>query len=186
MPALLGWVGAIIVTVHSNERLRSALVSKDTALSWDQAIRVVAETVVAMVPFGDPARMVSDVNGLRTCFGSSMGDPYLRDDLYLGLATDAAIASDDPDPVEMIRHVAAMGIRKQHDYGQEGILAFGHDGIIVRIADKMARITNLEGRGVCPSNEALADSYYDIIGYCLIGLMVSAGTFTLALESEGL
>jgi hypothetical protein len=61
--------------------------------------------------------------------------------------------------------------RKQNDYGYENINRFGRDGILVRMHDKIARIENLADRIDMPSNESLADSFVDLVGYSIIGMM---------------
>lgn len=73
---------------------------------------------------------------------------------------------------------------KQHDYGYQNILAYGEQGVRVRISDKLARIAHLRGKGVSASNESLKDSFIDICGYAVIGQMLDDGTFTLPLADD--
>lgn len=81
-------------------------------------------------------------------------------------------------------------IAKQHDYGHQNILWGGLQGIVLRMHDKVARIRNLEQRGAhgfmsgVPLNEPLADSYLDLVGYSLIGIMLLNGTFELPLAID--
>ena len=79
---------------------------------------------------------------------------------------------------------------KQHDYGHKNIDRFGIKGIIVRLNDKYERLANLEftkqflaaGNTVAPRvNETITDTLCDIVGYCVIGLMVLDDTFKLEL-----
>ncbi len=72
---------------------------------------------------------------------------------------------------------------KQHDYGYENIAGFGSQGLVVRISDKRARLKNLVKRGA-PANEPLLDTWLDIVGYCIVGLMWEAGTFKLPLAGD--
>ena len=72
--------------------------------------------------------------------------------------------------------------RKQEDYGYNNISAFGIDGILVRMHDKIARIENLTDKQVEGLNEPLTDSFYDLIGYCIIGIMVALGIWELPLR----
>ena len=74
--------------------------------------------------------------------------------------------------------------RKQHDYGHENINSFGHFGVVVRLNDKVARLKNLTMRNLLPSNESLIDTYEDIIGYCVILLMIHDNTFQLELDND--
>jgi hypothetical protein len=71
---------------------------------------------------------------------------------------------------------------KQADYGHDNILAFGDIGICVRMSDKIARIKNLRNKNAM--NESLLDSWMDLLGYAVIGLMLLANTFTLELEIQ--
>lgn len=73
---------------------------------------------------------------------------------------------------------------KHHDYGSDNINEFGIMGILMRISDKLARLENLNRNGANPHNESIIDSYKDIIGYCVIGIMLHAGTFNLPLSYQ--
>jgi hypothetical protein len=90
------------------------------------------------------------------------------------------------DSAEMSRLLAA----KQHDYGHKNIDRFGLQGIVVRLNDKYERLANLEftrqflkeGNTVAPKvDETIFDTLQDIVGYCVIGLMVLDDTFKLEL-----
>lgn len=78
----------------------------------------------------------------------------------------------------------ALMARKQADYGHQNILKFGRKGVEVRLWDKIARYENLIRRGVEPENESLHDTLIDIVGYCIIWQMLSAGTFKLPLKAD--
>jgi len=76
-------------------------------------------------------------------------------------------------------------IKKQHDYGHRNILTFGLRGLAVRLCDKIARMENLTKRGSEAQNEALTDTYLDIVGYAALALMLEDGSFELELEQDG-
>ena len=89
--------------------------------------------------------------------------------------------------------MARLLARKQHDYGHKNITRFGLKGIVVRLTDKYERLTNLQftkdfledGGAVAPLvNETIADTLHDIIGYCVVALMVLDDTFKLSLGEE--
>lgn len=80
--------------------------------------------------------------------------------------------------------ILAVLARKQYDYGHDNIVWGGIDGLIVRMHDKTARIRNLMSRGVDGQNESLQDSWLDVLGYALMGIMLSNGTFTLPLAAD--
>lgn len=75
-------------------------------------------------------------------------------------------------------HVLDTVIGKQRDYGHGNILRFGLAGVVVRMADKIERLKNLMKTGVEPNNESIDDTALDIVGYCLIAVMLLGGTFT--------
>ena len=66
-------------------------------------------------------------------------------------------------------------LRKHNDYGP---LNVAHspggplNGLRVRIWDKVARINNLLGNNVHPSNESLRDSFVDLMNYSAIAILV--------------
>lgn len=78
-------------------------------------------------------------------------------------------------------------IGKQYDYGHQNIL-WGErppvSGLLIRAHDKVARLKNLQARGTAPKHEAVIDSWKDLVGYALIGIMVAEGTFTLPLAAD--
>jgi hypothetical protein len=85
--------------------------------------------------------------------------------------------------------IAELVIKKQHDYGHGNINAYGELGIKVRVSDKKERLKNLldkidEELNSKPLNESLEDSWMDIAGYGIIGLMWTRGWFDLELEDK--
>lgn len=73
---------------------------------------------------------------------------------------------------------------KQHDYGHGNILRFGVRGIVVRLSDKSERLLNLWKRGHKSMIEPIEDTYLDILGYCVIALMLIDDVFELPLEKD--
>lgn len=64
---------------------------------------------------------------------------------------------------------------KHKDYGAAGIIEapFGPiPSLITRLHDKVARASNLTELGKTPNHESLRETFLDIAGYGLIGLMV--------------
>lgn len=88
---------------------------------------------------------------------------------------------------EAADEIAELVIRKQKDYGPKNIMnsVVGPElSILVRLNDKIARLANLIQSGKAPNNEAIKDTWDDIIGYGLVGKMVDAGTFLNPLEED--
>ena len=81
--------------------------------------------------------------------------------------------------------IADILIKKQHDYGQDNILVFGEEGIMVRLSDKIHRLINLfKNRNSKPKNESVKDTFTDIAGYAIIGLMLQKDTFQLPMKLD--
>ena len=73
---------------------------------------------------------------------------------------------------------------KQHDYGHHNINRFGMLGVIVRLSDKIERYANLVNRTNAVPNETIVDTVIDIVGYCVVALMLNDGTFELNLSAD--
>ncbi len=74
--------------------------------------------------------------------------------------------------------------KKQNDYGHSNINRFGLYGVIVRLSDKIERLENLTSKKIKPQNETLQDTLTDIVGYCVIALMLMDETFNLQLGDD--
>ncbi|MBI4127984.1 MAG: hypothetical protein HY459_02840 [Parcubacteria group bacterium] len=92
----------------------------------------------------------------------------------------------------LLDEVQHLLVSKQHDYGHDNITRHGLEGICVRLGDKQARIHHLlhnlhveeSIRRDGPMNESVRDTFLDVVGYGLLGLMVLDNTFTLPLPDE--
>ena len=81
--------------------------------------------------------------------------------------------------------VAEIVISKQHDYGHDNILVFGERGIVVRLWDKLSRLKNLLWLDTsAPKNESIEDTFTDLAGYAIIGLMLRKNTFENELKEK--
>ena len=72
-------------------------------------------------------------------------------------------------------------VRKHKAYGAEPILMWGDLIILIRVTSKISRIKNMEG-GAWPTrfdlsgsvnSESVQDNIQDILGYCILGLLIS-------------
>lgn len=71
---------------------------------------------------------------------------------------------------------------KQRDYGPHNLTKFGTFGVVVRMNDKMERITNLSKKSggmagdksldATVNNEPIADSFLDLANYALIAYVM--------------
>ena len=111
-------------------------------------------------------------------------DTHLENNNFGGVQVEAALAlAKLGKPIDKDA-VVAMLARKQHDYGHDNILRYGIDGVKVRISDKVCRLRNLLSRGLDAANEAIEDSWLDIVGYSVIAIMLHRDTFKLPLASD--
>jgi len=157
---------------------------------WEEAAsNAIAEVYSMDLPAGNLGTLRE---GLDLLIDSAFGQP---DSIPLFAETVACVghcaytfahkslpAHPDKKAAVYPERILSLLISKQRDYGHNNILRFGVDGLIVRMNDKVARLENLLGNGREPANESLADTFADIIGYSVIGLMLSDGTFTLELK----
>lgn len=66
--------------------------------------------------------------------------------------------------------------KKQRDYGPGNISRHGAHGVIVRMWDKMERLSNLfTNRRRKATNESIRDSFRDISNYAIIAIMLDSG-----------
>lgn len=89
-------------------------------------------------------------------------------------ASDYAVAA-------MREQLVDLWCSKQADYGHGNILKFGHTGIVIRMSDKVERLRNLARHGYAERNESVMDSWRDLLGYAVIGIMLEMNLFTLPL-----
>lgn len=101
---------------------------------------------------------------------------------YKALNISASSAAGGMDFWMIENGISDTLVKKQTDYGHHNIARFGRNGIVVRCHDKLARLKNLHlNRSGVAANEALVDTYIDIIGYSAIGMMWERGWFLLDL-----
>jgi len=74
-------------------------------------------------------------------------------------------------------------ISKDKKYGKNPIKKFGHHGIVIRSSDKLDRLYNGVFNGTDLGAEGILDSYGDLSGYGLQGVMKELGWFELENES---
>lgn len=95
-----------------------------------------------------------------------------------GQATESKVKMGEVTEQEVLRRKllnVAEGVidtllGKREDYGTENIAITGELGLAVRLQDKVSRLRTLaDGRH--PNFESKRDTYADIVGYALIGLV---------------
>jgi hypothetical protein len=106
--------------------------------------------------------------------------------MLLGNATILTASQSIHTPCLPAGKMVELIASKQHDYGPTNITRFGVQGLLVRLHDKVARLENLsKRRDTSAKNESVFDTLNDIVGYCLIGVMLLRGQFdTLPLKAD--
>lgn len=92
------------------------------------------------------------------------------------LATDVARTAE----TKYVPKLLALLDRKQSDYGPSNIARHGQLGVVVRLDDKIARLSNLLANKTVPKFESIEDTWHDIANYGIIGSMVCRGDWPKA------
>jgi hypothetical protein len=150
--------------------------------NWNEACWSQLEEVNEGITIITSEAGLNNLQSLLVVYVDEKGDPFAPDihELFSSVALHAISHLRDYDVT--LESVHDLLCSKQADYGHENILAFGDIGICVRMSDKIARIKNLRNKKAM--NESLMDSWLDLLGYAVIGLMLLADTFTLPLRSD--
>ena len=77
----------------------------------------------------------------------------------------------------IMKQIKILLIKKNKDYGDMNILELGEEGIAYRIHDKTIRLLNIVKNKKKPKNETIEDTYVDLAGYAILGLMVKRNKF---------
>lgn len=146
--------------------------------TWEAAAH---EALESIVPDGGPYYHQEYLLEYLTQYFES-GDPFE----YMGRMAVLGwlVAKNKRFHVEDQRGIVNVLASKQHDYGHDNILKHGVEGVRVRMWDKIARLKNLLTRGTEAKNESIIDTWFDLIGYSVIGVMLERGTFQLPLLSD--
>lgn len=92
----------------------------------------------------------------------------------LGLQTTAA-----KECLRVSLENALLVDKKHQDYGPHNISMHGELGIIVRLSDKVARLSNLfSKRAKKPRNESVEDTWRDIANYATIAMVYRRGLWS--------
>lgn len=80
-------------------------------------------------------------------------------------------------------------VAKQRSYGKGNITIFGLKGVLVRASDKVQRLINLvwdrpDRADKAVDTETTEDTWKDLSGYGIVGLMVERGWWPLPLSED--
>lgn len=165
-----------LLTMHPLIRKKVRVVN-----TWEQSA---SQWVMHIASFATEIRETNIPKLFRLCQSAKMC-LFDNDDMPVSLLwTEIAIEAieelrlrNEWDSGEMCSLLAS----KQHDYGHGNIQSFGLKGVLVRISDKIERLNNLKSKKSKAKNESVLDTLRDIVGYCVIALMLNDETFSLEL-----
>lgn len=149
----------------------------DMYTCWEDAAAAVVESYDRVLP---RAALIDVIDWCGNELARCMRDhKNLESFMFNSIAMEAVAELKDRGRWNMNDFLMLL-CSKQADYGHQNILAFGLEGVAVRMHDKIARLKNLNGRQAL--NEPLLDTWYDLIGYATIAEMLYQNTFTLNLK----
>lgn len=76
---------------------------------------------------------------------------------------------------KILREISDLLKRKNEMYGDTNIEKIGKEGIVIRLEEKIERLKNLLKIKENPPEETIEDTWNDIIGYSIIGIMLERG-----------
>lgn len=74
---------------------------------------------------------------------------------------------------DLDRSLAPILLNKHQAYGAAPLLRWGITGVVIRLDSKLQRVVNLL-KGDVYSDESVADTLFDMVGYCVLGYYVAA------------
>jgi hypothetical protein len=157
--------------------------------SWEAAAAYAAAELEANSDFSEPYGRVSDALERLDTLSSEMGNRWIHDDPFYETEDHWLFAEAGAIAYAMgqtsMRDILATLIDKQRAYGTRNILDYGLVGLAVRINDKVARLKNLLATGYQPErSEAIEDTWLDIVGYSVVGILLLRDQFELPLTDE--
>ena len=159
-----------------------------SATTWDESAAYISKVIFSTgVPHaGASAPSVADLRERIRVHLDTMIDKYFNNSNAIPTQVDwttmarlAIAASGRLGEVETVETLCS----EQRDYGPNNIARFGQSGLLLRLHDKVARLENLLLQGRQAQNESLHDTYLDIVGYSVIGVMLLDGSFFFPLAS---
>ena len=166
-----------LLTMHPLIRKKVRVVN-----TWEQSA---SQWVMHIASFADTEPKKVNVEKLQKLISSARICLFENNDTPVSLLwTEIAI-----EAIQELRftkewdsgRMSTLLASKQHDYGHGNITAFGLQGVLVRLSDKIERLINLKSKIGKAKNESLTDTLRDIVGYCVIALMLNDETFSLEL-----
>jgi len=150
--------------------------------NWDDAALAILEDMDNFVPSGKA--IMAHMKSFQKKLAAHVRDQQDIPITLFGDVGDMACGQLKHDGNWHCERMHDLLVSKQHDYGHQNILMFGHVGIAIRMCDKIARLFTLVEDGAKPANESLLDTWRDLVGYSVIAMMLWNETFTLNLKDS--
>ncbi len=81
---------------------------------------------------------------------------------------------NEPEMKKIIEEISELLIMKNKTYGDKNIDKIGKSGIITRLEEKLERLKHMIENNI-QDKETVEDTWKDIIGYAVIGIMLERG-----------
>jgi len=75
----------------------------------------------------------------------------------------------------ILKEIEVLLKRKNEMYGDGNVIKIGEQGVVVRLEEKLERLKNLITIKKDPPEETIEDTWKDIVGYGVIGIMLRRG-----------
>lgn len=150
--------------------------------NWDDAALAILEDMDSFIPHGEAS--MQHMKAFQNKLASHVRN---HEEIPISLFSevgDMACSQLKLDGLWSCDGMQKLLVSKQHDYGHNNILMFGHAGIAIRMCDKIARLFTLQESGAEAHNESLVDTWRDLVGYSVIAMMLWNETFTLELKGN--
>jgi hypothetical protein len=147
-------------------------------ITWESA----AEDWVLELNEMSPDSELMDIERVKSVRDKMFSSKNNHPELWANIAGEA-ISELRERSEWSVERMTSLLINKQRDYGHQNILQGGLFGVAIRLSDKIERYANLERKASTdgPRNESVIDTLLDMVGYCVIALMLSDGSFILDL-----
>lgn len=110
----------------------------------------------------------------ETILEAALGGPPDQDPILRAMK-NAAWHSLQRIGTDVLVEYLKLWRKKHHDYGPENHAVWGCKGTLIRASDKLLRLKHSYFDEVSMENETIEDTWLDLIGYGLIGLVIERG-----------
>lgn len=116
---------------------------------------------------------------------AAVGSPPAQDPILRAMK-EAAWSALQRLGTDVLVEYLELWVKKHHDYGPENHAIWGTQGCVIRATDKLMRLKRWYFDSMAMQNEPIEDTWLDLIGYGLIGLVIKRGQWPVTTLSEAM